>query len=109
MRSLSADFPDLLEDGFLDLADPHAGQPIDLTDTLQSMRSVLRRNVDTIVSLFELDPVWAPSSLAIHTRFGLNGETRRPIDDAVTRVCGLDNLQAFLAFLHGAVHRMVRM
>lgn len=90
-RKLLADLPDLLEDGFLDLADPHAGQAVDLTDALERMRPVLGCNVDAVVTLTEVDPVRAAFTLAVYTSLGVDRKTCRAIDDTVARVTGLDD------------------
>lgn len=50
-RALSAHFPDLLEDALFDLADPHSGQSIDLSNFLQRMMSLLSSEDDTVVAL----------------------------------------------------------
>jgi hypothetical protein len=105
LRSQLAHFPDFFKDGLFNLTDPHAGQAVDLPDALQGVRPALSRDVNAVVTLTELDPVRASLPLAVHPSFGMYCETCCPVHDAVSRVTGLDDVEMFLAFLHGGVTR----
>jgi hypothetical protein len=80
-RRESTGSADLFEDTFFDLANPHAGQSVDLPNLLQSVRAFLGRDHDTVVSFRMRNPVLAALPLAVYARFSLDGEARCAIEN----------------------------
>lgn len=80
-RRDSAGVSNFLEDSLFDLADPHTGQTVDLSDLLKGVRTVLRSDHDAIVSLRMRNPVLAALSLAVNARCCLDSEARCAIQN----------------------------
>lgn len=99
LKSLLADLANLFEDALFDLADPHPGQPVDLADLLQRMRTLLRSDDDAVVALGISDPVLASLPLAVHAMFGLDREARRAWDHSITLFV-LDDPKSSFVVLH---------
>lgn len=104
---LLTDAANLLEDALLDLADPHAGQSIDLADFLERVRPVLRSEYDAVVTFTVWDPVLTSPPLTVDAITGCDSEASRSLDDWTARPCLLNDIKSsFLTFLHRCPDRL---